>query len=130
MFCTITDVKNWTGYDVTAAIISQAQALIETYVGRSEVDVDNARDEELLGKATAYQAAYMKDNYARTFQQVAVSQLIQNQSVITFKAGDETSPWLAPLAKLACKNLSWRKSRAVQLGKALPPKQTPGWLYN
>lgn len=130
MFCTITDVKNYTGYDVTAAIISQAQALIETYVGRSEVDVDSPRDEELLGKATAYQAAYMRDNFDRTFQQVAVSQVIQNNNVITYKAGDETSPWLAPLAKLACKGLSWRKSRAVQIGKTLPPKQLPGWLYN
>lgn len=130
MFCTITDVKNYTGYDVIGSTIAQAQALIETYVGRAEVDVDNPRDNELLAKATAYQAAYMRDNFDRTFQQVAVSQLIQNNNVITFKAGDETSPWLAPLAKLACKGLSWRKSRAVQLGKALPPRRSVSWWTN
>lgn len=130
MFCTITDVKNITGYDVLAPIITQAQALIETYVGRSEADIDSPRDVELLGKATAYQAAYMRDNFERTYQQVAVSQIIQNNNVITFKAGDETSPWLAPLAKLACRGLSWRKSRAVQVGKTLPPKSPLSWWSN
>lgn len=117
MFTTIEDVKAFTGYDVTGPIVVQAQSIIESYIGRSEVDITDPRDLEILSKATAFQAAYMKDNYARTFQQVALQQMTQNSGVITFKPGDNEAPWLAPLAKMACKHLTFRRSRGVRTGK-------------
>jgi hypothetical protein len=115
MFCTQEDVIEYTGYSVTGAVIQQAQAIVESYIGRLEDDISDPRDYEILKKATAYQAAYMKDNYNKVFQQVAMKQVTQNGGIITFKDGDEV-PFVAPLTAMACKSLSWRKSRNVAIG--------------
>jgi hypothetical protein len=116
MFCSPQDVQKYTGYEVTGEVIFQAQAVIEAYVGRLETDVSNAQDLETLRKATSYQAAYMRDDYTKVFQQASVAQVVQNGSLISFRSGEQEAPWIAPLAKLSCKHLSWRKSRSVKTG--------------
>ena len=117
MFCTTRDVERLTGYAVTQDVLNRAQAILEVYVGRIEQDVTNMRDHSLLGRALAYQAAYMRDNAEQIFEQVMVQQSGQNDSLTTYKANDMTAPWIAPLAVMACKKLSWTKSRSVHTGR-------------
>lgn len=117
MFTTPEKVTELTGYTVTGDQISQAQAIIESYVGRLEEDITNPSDIGLLERATSFQAAYMVNNWGRTYEQVAVSQMVQNSNMITFKANDKTAPWVAPLAVMACRNLSWTRTRSIKTGR-------------
>lgn len=116
MYCTTRDVERITGYTVTNEVILKAQAIVEAFTGRGESDVDGVRDIGILRRATAFQAAYMKDNNDMIYEQIAAATIGQNDSITTFKSGDTTSPWLAPLAVLACKHLSWNKSKSVHTG--------------
>lgn len=116
MYCTTRDVERITGYTVTNEQIIKAQAIVETFTGRGESDVDAVRDIGILRRATAFQAAYMKDNTDMIYEQISAAVIGQNDSITTFKSGDEVSPWLAPLAVLALKHLSWKKSRSVHTG--------------
>lgn len=116
MFVTITDVKRITGYDVTVDQITSAQYIIESYIGHIEAEVNDATDKMLLSRATAYQVAYMKDDPVRIFEQVSVKQIGQFGQLLTFRDGDKASPFVAPLAVLACRNVSWRKMRSVRTG--------------
>lgn len=117
MFTTPEFVLDITGYTVTSEDVTKAQAILEAYIGKIEQDITDPRDLSILAKATAYQVSYMKNNFNRTFEQAALSQIVQNSNVVTFKAGDDTSPWIAGLTKLACKHLSWRKSRSISTGR-------------
>lgn len=115
MFVSKEQTLDYTGYEVTSALLVQAQSIIEAYVGKAEGEVDNASDLTKLGKAVAYQAAYMKDNPARVFEQMAVNQIGQFGQIMSFRA-DQPAPFIAPLAFYTCKTLSWRKSRSVKTG--------------
>ena len=48
MLSTVNSVKEYTGYDVTLDLIKRAQAVIEIYVGKDEVDIDSPSDLLLL----------------------------------------------------------------------------------
>lgn len=123
MFTTPERVQELTGYEVTGEVIAQAQGIIETYIGKLEADITDPTDLGLLENAVSYQAAYMRDNWARTFEQVSVSQMVQNSNMITFRSNDKAAPWIAPLANLACKNLSWMKSRRIRTGRIFPRRR-------
>lgn len=123
MFTTVEATKRITGYDVTLEVIYKAQAIVETYCGRVENDITLPRDKALLGRAVSYQAAYMKDNADTIFEQVSASTVRGADSTITYKGGDDVAPFVAPLAVLACKKLSWFKSRSVRTGASSVPSQ-------
>lgn len=114
MFVTVEGVKELTGYDVDLATIHMAQAIMESYVGRVEAEVNGANDLALLQKATAYQAAYINTNREMLFEQAAVSQIGQFGQVISFR--DNDSPFIAPLAAIACRRLSWKRIRSIKTG--------------
>jgi hypothetical protein len=120
MFATTTQVFNLTSANVNESLISRAQSIIEVYVGRLEEYVTNDDDLEYLKRAVAYQAAYMLNNEDIVFEQIAASTISQNDSVVTFKSGDQNSPWIAPLAIMACKRLSFLKTRFIRTGKIDP----------
>lgn len=120
MFTTIEHVKEVTGYDVTNESIIMAQHLIESYTGRVEADIEVATDMELLGKAVAYQCAYMHEDPAKTFEQVSATQVMQFGQMITFRQNDDAAPFIAPLAVIACKRLSWKGIRSIRTGPLLP----------
>lgn len=129
MFVTSEEVYRVTGYDVTNEVIIMAQTIVETYIGRIEAQVFDGFDKQLLERATAYQAAYMKEDPTKVFEQISASQVSQFGATITFKAGDETSPWVAPLAKLACQRLSWKRMRSVKVGNIYGArKPEPTWV--
>lgn len=116
MFTTIEQVKELTDYDVDAKTITMAQSIIEAYVGRLEIEVTNASDVVLLGRATAYQAAYMLGNSEAVFEQMNAYQISQFGQMVTFQASNVVAPWVAPLSVLACQRLSWKRIRSVKTG--------------
>jgi|SRR6478735_1085419 len=118
MFVTIDDAAKYTGQEVTNDDIFMAQALIEAYVGRVEAQIDDATDKENLAKATAYQAVYMKDNADTVFKQIDVASVSNFGSNVTFRS-DGSSPYIASAARFALKNLSWRGTRSVRIGKTV-----------
>lgn len=132
MFTTVEQVKELTSYDVDASDIVLAQAIIESWVGRLETDVVSPRDFAFLARATAYQAAYVLDNRETVFQQVDVSSIGQFGQVVTFKKDDSASPYVAPLAVRACRNLSWKKIRSVKVGNIYGAhvNVVSDWRYN
>lgn len=116
MFVTIDQTTKFTGQTVTNEDIFMAQSLIEAYIGRVEAQIDDATDKENLSKATAYQAVYMKDNMDTVFTQVDASSINNFGSNIRFR-DDGASPYIAAAAKFALKNLSWRGTKSVRVGK-------------
>jgi hypothetical protein len=117
MFANTNDVKNITGKIVNNQLVTRAQYVIETYVGKLEVDVTNSRDIELMKRAVSYQCAYMNDNEDIVYEQMSVSTTGQNDAYTTFRNNDKASPWIAPLAVMVCSKLSFVKSRSVVTGK-------------
>lgn len=115
MFINVTEVKDVTGKDVTVKDITLAQHVIEAYVGRNESEVFGADDRSLMAKAVAFQAVYMLDNYDRVYQQVAVVQMGQMDGQMTLDR-NMAAPFIAPLAVLSLRNLTWRRSRSVKTG--------------
>lgn len=126
MFTTVEEVQKRTGRAVTKEQIFKAQFVIEVYIGRTENDVTSIRDKEMLGRATIAQAVYMGDNYDQTYEQVSAAMISQSGSTVTFKSGDWASPFVAPLAQMACKNLSWKRSHNVSVGRTFQgPRRIP-----
>lgn len=117
MFVTIDETRKYTGQEVTNDDIFMAQALIESYVGRVEAQVDDATDKENLARATAYQAVYMQDNANTVFKQIDAASVTNFGSSITFRS-DGSSPYIASAARFALRNLSWRGSRSVRVGRS------------
>lgn len=115
MFTTIEEVKELTGAEVTQETIIMAQNIIEAFIGRDEIEVANAYDRALLAKATAYQSAYMFGDEARVFEQAAAIQVMQFGNMVSF-AQNGVSPWIAPLAVIACTKLSWKRMRSIKTG--------------
>lgn len=130
MFTTVEQVSEWTGKAVTQETIIMAQNIIESYIGRVEVDVTDPTDRALLGKAVAYQSAYMSGDEAKVFEQMGAQQIMQFGQMITFGT-DGTQPWIAPLAVLTCKRLSWKRIRSIRTGSLFPrgPRTESGWRY-
>lgn len=130
MFTTVERVKALTAYDVTLETIAMAQGIIEAFVGRNEVEVEDATDKMQLEKAVAYQAAYMRDNFTRVFEQAGVKQIAQSDGMVTLDNA-KSAPFIAPLAEIACRRLSWRGTRHVKTGPVFyGSDERDGWAYN
>lgn len=115
MFVTAQEVMDVTPYDnVTLDQVRQAQYVIELYVGHVESEIDSPRDRAMLARAVVAQTVYMRDNPDITFNQIKASTISQGGRMTTF-VGDD-APFIAPLAVLACKGLSWKKTRSVSVG--------------
>lgn len=115
MYTTPDEVMDVTPYtDVTMTEARQAQFVIEIYSGRMESEVDGARDKGLLARAVIAQLVYMRDNPDVTFEQVAASYVSRGDGQTTFS---QDAPFVAPLAIMACKHLSWKRSRSITIGK-------------
>jgi hypothetical protein len=127
MLVTKESAKKITGKSFDEGTLYRAQSIIESYIGRSEVQIHNSFDKDLLQKAVAYQAAYMQGSEDIVFEQGSVSSTSVNDSTVTFKPGDEVSPWIAPLAVIACKKLSFKRSRSVATGKVMNNPLKPDW---
>jgi hypothetical protein len=116
MFSTINSVKEYTGTDVTLDVIKRAQAIVEIYIGRDEIDVSDPADLMLLDKITSYQSAYMLNSEDIVFKQIASNTVGGGERSQSFNT-DMDSPFIAPLAVFACKGLTWKRSKSFRTGK-------------
>ena len=130
MFTTIERVRELTGKDVSQETIIMAQNIIEAYTGKDEIEVTAANDRALLEKAVSYQSAYMHDDEAKVFEQIGANQIMQFGQMISFDP-KSASPWVAPLAAMACKRLSWKGVRSIKTGPLFPSHvgEREGWRY-
>lgn len=139
MFSTINSVKEYTGYDLltlnalktdkdyeSRALILRAQAIVEAFIGKSEIDIDNPSDLLILDKMTAYQTAYMFTNEAIIYEQIAVTSQGQTDYLVNFN-DKMMSPWIAPLAVITSNSLSWNKSKSIRTGKIFQKQNLPSW---
>jgi hypothetical protein len=116
MFTTVNSVKEYTNADVTLDLVKRAQAVIEIFVGKDEIDVDNPSDLLVLDKMTAYQAAYMLDNEGIVYTQIAANSVGAGDSIQNFNTS-MSAPFIAPLAVMAARGLSFKKPRSIKTGK-------------
>jgi hypothetical protein len=126
MLSTVNSVREYTGYEVTLELIKRAQGVIEIYIGKDEVDIDNPADLLLLDKMVAYQTAYMLENEDLVFKQIAANSINIGGSVQNFDR-NSNAPYIAPLAVLAAKGLSWKKAKSVRTGKIFQFPKITKW---
>lgn len=106
--------------------IKRAQAIIESYIGKDEIDIQNPSDLLILDKMVSYQAAYMIENEYAVFDQVALTSQGQTDFLVNFDTSKD-SPWIAPLAVIAARGLSFRKPRSLQTGKIFQFPKITKW---
>lgn len=126
MFSTVNSVREYTGYDCTLDLIKRAQSIIEIYIGRDEVDIDNPSDLLVLDKMTSYQTAYMLENEDLIFKQAALTSQGQTDALINFDTKMH-SPFLSPLAIIAAKGLSFNGTRSFKTGKIFQFPKITKW---
>jgi len=125
MLSTVNSVKEYTGYDVTQELIKRAQGIIEIYVGKDEIDVENASDLLLLDKMVAYQTAYMLENEDVVFKQVgSTGDGTQTYNLKT------SAPFIAPLAAIAATGLSWSRSKSYKTGRIFQRRPAKFWAQD
>lgn len=116
MLSTVNSVKEYTGQDVTLELIKRAQAIVEIFIGKDEIDVQNPSDLLLLDKMTSYQAVYMLENEDIVYKQIAATSVGSGDSIQSFNMS-MSAPWMAPLAVIAARGLSFKRSRSIRTGK-------------
>jgi hypothetical protein len=94
----------------------RAQAIVEIYIGRDEIDIEAPSDLILLDKITSYQTAYMLENEDIVFKQAALTSQGQTDAMVNFDTR-MMSPFMSPLAIIASNGLSWNRSRSYRTGK-------------
>jgi len=126
MFTTANNVKEYTNLDVSLDLIKRAQSIIEIYIGRDEIDVESPSDLLVLDKMTAYQAAYMFENEEIIYKQIAVTSAGSGDSSQNFD-GNYSAPFIAPLAVIAARALSFNRSRSIKTGKIFQWNRKVDW---
>jgi hypothetical protein len=129
MFSTINSVKEYTGYDVTLDLIKRAQGLIEIFIGKDEIDIENPADLLLLDKMTSYQSVYMLENEDIVFKQAAILSQGQTDALVNFDRA-MLAPFMSPLAVIAANGLSFNKSRSYKTGRVFQWNTIPKWRQN
>lgn len=129
MLSTVNSVKEYTGYDVNLELIKRAQGIIEIFVGKDEIDVESPSDLLLLDKMVSYQTAYMLENEAVVFKQIAATSVGSGDSLQNYDT-KMLSPFIAPLAVMASNGLSWRKPRSIKTGRIFQYKPSTFWSKN
>jgi len=100
MLSTVNSVREYTGYESTLELIKRAQAIIEIFIGKDEIEIENPADLLLLDKMVAYQTAYMIENEDIVFKQAALTSQGQTDALVNFDTR-MLSPFIAPLAVMA-----------------------------
>jgi len=126
MFSTVNSVKEYTGYDVDLNLIKRAQGIVEIFIGRDEIDVETPSDLLVLDKMTSYQSVYMLENEEIVFKQVAANSVGNGDSLQNYNTS-MYAPFMAPLAVLASKGLSFNLSRSVRTGKIFQSSPFTAW---
>ena len=126
MFTTVNNVLEYTNKTVDLGLVKRAQSVIEVFVGRSEIDIENPNDLMVLDKMTAYQAAYMLDNEDVVYSQIASNSVGSGDSVQNFDTA-MSAPFIAPLAVFAARGLSFNRARSISTGKMFQWNRKVDW---
>jgi len=126
MFTTVNNVKTYTNKTVELALIARAQSLIEIFIGRNEMDIENPNDLIILDKMTAYQSVYMLDNEDMVYSQIAVNVAGSGDSMQSFDT-NMMAPFMSPLAVIASRGLSFTKTRSIKTGKIFQWNRKVDW---
>lgn len=129
MFTSVEQVKALTGYEVSLDLVNQAQAVLESFLGKVEAEIDDPNDRAVLARATSFQAAYMKNNADRVYEQIAVRSVAQSDGGAVMNT-EMWAPFIAPLAYLSMRSLSWKRTRSVRTGPVFTGSSRIGWEYN
>jgi hypothetical protein len=129
MFSTINSVKEYTGYDVTLDLVKRAQGIVEIFIGKDEIEIENPADLLLLDKMTSYQAVYMLENEDLIYKQAALMSQGQTDAIVSFDRA-MMAPFMAPLAVIAAGGLSFNKSRSYKTGRVFQWNTIPKWRQN
>jgi hypothetical protein len=87
-----------------------------TIIGKDEIDVQTPSDLLLLDKMTAYQAVYMLENEDVVYKQIASNSVGSGDSIQNYNTA-MSAPFIAPLAVMAARGLSFKKPRSIKTGK-------------
>lgn len=113
-WCTVAQVLDITGKTVTESELAQAQFVISLYADRDPsalaLNSITARDQYWLKLATACQAPWQAAQPGYMDQLQTALRTDQDGADVT--RPDESSILLAPLARRAIINLSWKRSRS------------------
>lgn len=123
-WATISDVTNITGVTPDATTLAMSQSIVELHVEVSQ-DADDAtstRDLYWLKQAVCWQAAWLTDQPGYTARS-EVTTVDQDGGHWDYKSS--ASVTLSPLAIRAIKNLSWMRSRTVQMSLPREPVYHP-----
>jgi hypothetical protein len=126
MLSTVNSVREYTGYESTLELIKRAQAIIEIFIGKDEIEIENPADLLLLDKMVAYQTAYMIENEDIVFKQAALTSQGQTDALVNFDTR-MLSPFIAPLAVMASSGLSFNRSRSYKTGKIFQFQKITKW---
>lgn len=129
MFSTTNSVLTYTNREVSIDLIKRAQAIIEIFIGKDEIDVENSSDLLLLDKMTAYQAAYMVINEDTVYTQIASNSVGSGDSTQNFNTA-MSAPFIAPLAVMAARGLSFKRPRSLRTGKIFQSPIRTDFRYN
>jgi len=108
------------------AHIKRAQSIIEIFIGKDEIDIDNPSDLIVLDKMVSYQAAYMVENEDVVFQQIAANSSTTGTSLQVFN-NEMNAPYIAPLSVIASRGLSFKKTRSFRTGKIFQFPKITKW---
>jgi len=128
MLSTVNSVREYTGYEVTLDLIKRAQGIIEIFIGKDEIEIENPADLLLLDKMVAYQTAYMVENEDLVFKQAALTSQGQTDSMVNFDTR-MLAPFIAPLAVMASNGLSFNRSRSYKTGKIFQFPKITKWRH-
>lgn len=126
MLSTVNSVREYTGYEVTLDLIKRAQAVVEIYINKDEIDIDNPADLLLMDKMVSYQTAYMLENEDVVFKQIASLSLGSGDGAQNINT-NMIAPFIAPLVVIAAKGLSWKKAKSVRTGKIFQFPKITKW---
>lgn len=112
---TIEEVFDYTGVNLKNRDIWRAQAVLDMFSNRAFDPTRPITDRDLyyLKQAIAYQAAWM-NQHPEIFTSMDVMSVDQEGLRVQFRA-DRESQFLAPLARMAMRRLSFMKSRSIKL---------------
>lgn len=126
MLSTVNSVREYTGYEVTLDLIKRAQGIIEIFIGKDEIEIENPADLLVLDKMVSYQTAYMLENEDLVFKQAALTSQGQTDSLVNFDTR-MMAPFLSPLAVMASAGLSFNRSRSYKTGKIFQFPKITKW---
>lgn len=121
-WATEADTLMLTGFEVTAAQVAQAQAIVElfsdTTADASDAGAISSKNLRLLKMAVCYQAAWMTV-HPDVFTNVDLSTYTQDGLSAT--QSHENAGILAPLARRCIRRLSWKRPGSIQVAPRLDP---------